>query len=460
MNILDIYKQLSWKIKYEAGDMPYPPVLFWKNNISWNDIFNAWEKTINYMKKSKKNHNFWLYVHIPFCHTRCFFCTCVTTVENDKSKYDKYLDLIEIESKQFSKIFENVEFNSVYVWWWTPTILTAKQIDRFYNIIKNNFNLSNVKQIMTEGSPYSINEEKIKILAKHWINKMTFWVQSLDSKTLEKNNRFQWFNDVKNAIYLARKYWIKYINLDVMAWLPKQDMDWFKETIDLIQTLNPTTVNVNWFWPTKNTNYIKNGNIYNNENIKLRNEMESYGHFLEDIEYSLEDPKKKNIQLYNSKNYNSSILWLWYWAISHVFWNLHYSKQSFSNYTKFINWEKILLQWIKLSFEDEIVTYLINNLKNKVYFDNFYNLFWKELNNTRIYKEKIIKLILKKIIIKWKDKDREYIIFFNSKSHLYSSIYSKYLYDLKYINEFILYFLSNKNEFLNLDLRIKQFFVD
>jgi hypothetical protein len=57
MKIIDVFKKISWKIKYDTGDMPYPPVIFWKNNIKSLDIISAWKNTISYINKSKKKHN-------------------------------------------------------------------------------------------------------------------------------------------------------------------------------------------------------------------------------------------------------------------------------------------------------------------------------------------------------------------------------------------------------------------
>lgn len=456
MNKINIFKNLAWKIKYEAWDMPYPPVLFWKKDLYLKDIIN-WRKES--IKIQDVNHKMWLYVHIPFCYTRCFFCTCTTTVEHNIKKYDKYLDLIEKECKILSKTFIKVMFNTVYVWWGTPTIMTAEQIDRFYNILKKYFNLSQVEQIMTEWSPYTTNEEKIKIIAKHGINKMTFWVQSLDSNTLKSNNRFQQFDDVKNAINLARKYWIEYINLDIMAWLPGQDMNWFKETINLIETLNPTTVHVNSFWPTKTTNYTIMWWKYSQDNINLRNEMEKYWKYLEDKESKITDTKKQNLQLYNAHNQNSSILWLWYWAISHAFWKVHYCKNSFQDYEEMLNWKLIPLNWYELTIEDEIITYLINNLRGWLYIDKINTLFKIDLKSTEIYNNKLAKMIEKNIVIETSD-DYWKLLRFRLNSDVFCSIYSKYLYSEEIIQEFEEIMPLNKYEYIDTDFKLKTFFTD
>jgi coproporphyrinogen III oxidase-like Fe-S oxidoreductase len=150
INLLDVYKHISWKIRYEAGDMPYPPVPFWKKNLSFADITKAWGNTLNIIQSKGSEHNMGLYIHIPFCYTHCFFCTCVTEVEHRETEYEEYLDMLEKEAGLYSEIFQNVYFNTVYVGGGTPTILTPKQLDRFYKILKKNFHLEQVIQVMTE----------------------------------------------------------------------------------------------------------------------------------------------------------------------------------------------------------------------------------------------------------------------------------------------------------------------
>jgi len=368
--------------------------------------------------------------------------------------------MLEKESKIYTDTFKWVKFNTVYVWWWTPTIITAKQTKRFYDILKNYFDLSEVKQMMTEWSPYTTTEDKMKVLAECWINKMTFWVQSLDSKTLKKNNRFQNIDDVKNAIQLARKYGIEYINLDLMTWIEDQDIDWFKETIDLIEDLKPTTVHVNAFWPTKNTTYTQLWNIYSLDDINYRNDMYKYGRKFEDHRSKIKELEKDNLQLYNAHNFNSSILWLWYWAISHAYSSIHYSKLSFSDYSKLVDGDKsIRFIWYKLDNNDEIISYLINNLRNWVYFDRFSKIFKLDLISLGIYK-KIEKLIELWILVVGENIDYWKYVRFKFNSDLFSSIYSKSLYNDKLIDEFSNYIDANKKEFLNLQLRLKQFFTD
>ena len=460
MKIIDVFKKISWKIKYDTGDMPYPPVIFWKNNIKSLDIISAWKNTISYINKSKKKHNMWLYVHIPFCYTRCFYCTCVTKTSHNELEYDEYLDLIELECKKFSKTFKSIKFNTIYVWWGTPTILTTKQIDRFYNILKKYFDLSEVVQMMTEWSPYTTTEEKLKILVKHWVKKMTFWVQSLDSEVLKLNNRPQETNYVIDIVKKAKELWIKYINIDVMAWIPWQDIKGFEKTIKLVEEkIKPDTVHINAFWPTRRTSFIKSWWFYSEDDIVLRNKLRSIGHSLEEKSHWDSDDEADNIQLFNAKNYNSSILWIWLWAISHAFWSLHYAKESMDKYKDWLyEWDDIDVNWYFLNLEDEQVTYIINNFRNWVYFDKFFILFNLKLENTLLYK-KVLELEKNWLII---INSNEFWKYFKSKinSEVFCDIYSKFFYSDLLIKDFIKKFNINWKEFSNIDFKLKQFYAD
>lgn len=460
MKTLDIYKHLSWKIKFDTGDMPYPPVMFWKKKYSFSDVLTSWNWTIEYAKKQANNHNMWLYVHIPFCYTHCFFCTCVTKTEHRETEYENYLDLLEKECSLFAETFKDVKFNTVYVGGWTPTILTPVQIDRFYTILKKYFDLTEVFQIMTEGSPYTTTKEKLQILKQHWVNKMTFWVQSLDSKTLGSNNRVQQVHHVQNAVTNARDVGIEHINLDIMAWLPDQDFEWFTQTLKLIQDeIHPTTVHINAFRPTKNTIYHKQGRVYSREDIELRNKMRKEGHYLEEHKHKIHDSLlTHNVQLYNAKKFNSSILWIGYWAISHAFWQLHYGKDSFDEYSAWLHGGDILFKWYHLSVHDEIIGYIINNYRNGVYLDKFEDLFWAPLDSFPVYKK--IKLLEQNNIVVFWENDLWKYFKISRNSDIFTSIYAKSLFDNEIVLEFADYMKAHPQEFIDLDLRLNQFFTD
>lgn len=456
--ILDVYKKLSWKIKYDAWDMPYPPVLFWKKNISFDDSLKSWKNTLE--KYYHENHNMWLYVHMPFCYTKCHYCTCFIKVSHKEEEYDKYIDNIEKEAKKYSETFKWKKFNTVYIWWWTPTILTAKQIDRFYKILHKYFDLSDAKQIMTEWSPYTTTREKLDILVKNWVNKMTFGVQSLDEEVLNMNNRPQDSYKIWDLLKDAREAWVNFINIDLMVWIPWQTIKSLDNTVDFVKNeLKPDTVHVNPFWPTKKTTFDTQKWFYSIEDINKRNKMNSLIHYLQEESHNWSPLMADNLQEYNSKNYNSSILWLWVWAISHSFWNLHYTKKSFSDYYSWLDWKSdISLTWFKIGINDEIIAFLINNFRTGIYFLDFKVLFNIDIEDTSIY-NKLLYLIKIKVLI-LKDSERWKVLISKLDSWLYSSVYSKYLYNDDILKDYIKNYNINSFEYSNLELKLKQFFVD
>ncbi len=460
INLLEIYKHISWKIRYEAGDMPYPPVLFWKKNIHFSDIIASWKNTIEIIKKNGKEHNMGLYVHLPFCYTHCFFCTCVMKVSHNEDEYEEYLDMLESEAQKYQEVFREVQFNTVYVWWGTPTILTEKQLERFYSILEKYFNIGNVIQIMTEWSPYTTTLEKLKILRAHWVNKLTFWVQSLDGVTLKQNNRAQQIHHVIEAVKNARAVGIQYINLDIMAGLPWQTIESFEETIKIIESeIKPTTVHVNGFLPTKNTIFDKTKQEYTKEHIALRNKMREIGNYLEvEKNATHHSLQTHNIQLYNAKNFNSSILWLGYWAISHAYGERHYAKISFPEYKSWIQkWEDITFSWYTVTIEDEMRTYAINNIRWGISSKKFFELFSQSLDRSILYKK--IELLLKLRVI-FRYTDDEWIICFKiaKDTTIISTVYAKFFYSDSLTRECIKVFLKDNPDPKELDDKLELFF--
>lgn len=459
MSAFDIYKKLTWKACFETGDMPYPPVIFWKDDIGRDEILMAWSQVAQYARVTPW-HNMGLYVHIPFCFTRCFYCTCLTKVSHRSEEYDAYLDLLDAECSLLSGSVGNVPFNTVYVGGGTPTILSAAQIDRFYTILKKHFNLGSVVQIMTEGSPYTTTREKLAVLARHGINKMTFGVQSLDAGVLKANNRAQETIHVIDAIRAARELGIQYINVDLMCGIPGQTLEGFQETIRLVEEMDPTTVHINAFIPTRRTLFSQTGRSYGLQEIALRNQMRKAGHPLEEQKHHKHDELLcHNVQLYNAKNFNSSILGVGYGAISHAFGNLHYTKTSEKDYTSWARGEQISLRGYRINHEHEMVAHIANNWRNGVYEQDFARLFGNQ-KRPDFLETALADLESRKILERGKDDKRG--LFFKSRynSEVLCRIYEKHFYHPEILERFVREFNVMGAEYSDIDFKLKQFFAD
>lgn len=193
---------------------------------SINDIKKYREKHLQLDKKTKID----FYLHIPFCHTLCKYCDYYKVLISQKAKED-YLDYIFWYLEQFKEIFKEIEFSSIYIWWWTPSILSHNEIDNLLSYIFSNFKFQENWEKTFEVNPINITEKKLEVLKKYPINRISMWIQSTDPLVLEKSNRWYQKNiSVENTMNLLKKYWFHNVNGDVIMWLKEDTLDSIKRT--------------------------------------------------------------------------------------------------------------------------------------------------------------------------------------------------------------------------------------
>ena len=182
-----------------------------------------------------------LYFHIPFCKSACYFCGCSVVYT---SKEDKKVEYIEYLKKEMDLLAQNIDTNKeviqLHFGGGTPTFLSPTQLEEILNYIHKTFpNFSNNAESSIEIDPRFFNEEQMKVLSKGGINRISFGVQDFDFNTQKAVNRVQSYEMTKNAVELARKYNIKSINIDLIYGLPYQNFNSFKETLNLVLSLDP-----------------------------------------------------------------------------------------------------------------------------------------------------------------------------------------------------------------------------
>jgi len=356
----------------------------------------------------------------------------------------------------YREIFHGVTIDNIRFGGGTPSSLSEEELEDFLHYVFSSFDMSEIRQFFFEAAPYSMNEEKMKILCKYEMTKITYGIQSFDEEVLKKNNRPQVYDTVKKVVDLAKKYDVV-INLDLMAGIPWQSVNNFRETLDLAEEFEVTSIEVNGFIPLESTNYVKSGKIFWEDDIKLRQEMLQLGNsHWEDISRLKE--QDKTLQVYGIMEDNMSLLWIWYSACSHAFWEILYYTKTIQEYKDFIDNNDALIHGINISMEEEIVSYLIYNIEEWIHLDTFEEKFWKYLPKYPYISETIDKYLSKKIFVYYTDWKGAKILQSNKKSTLFSSYVMKKFYKKELLQEFYEYFYKNKKEFLCNDLKIKQFF--
>jgi len=195
-----------------------------------------------------KDNSFSLYISIPFCPSRCSYCSFVShSIEKANEIIPKYLELLCVEIENTAKIVKDLGLNleTVYIGGGTPTTLSDKELSMVIDSVYRNFDTSNIREFTVEaGRPDTITEEKLRVIKEANVSRISINPQTLNDsvlKTIGRNHTSKQFFDSYN---LARKIGFDNINTDLIAGLPSDDVNSFKNTIDRIIELSPENVTV------------------------------------------------------------------------------------------------------------------------------------------------------------------------------------------------------------------------
>lgn len=185
-----------------------------------------------------------LYIGIPFCPTRCLYCSFTSyPLKQYSSKVDAYLDAL-IKEMKFSKgFFDNIEMESLYIGGGTPTALNEKQLDKLLTNVEKCFKIP-VEFTVEAGRPDTITEEKLKILKDHNVSRISINPQTLNDETLRLIGREHTTSMFLNAFEMARKAGHNHINTDIILGLPGEGEKEVTNTMEGLLKLDPESITV------------------------------------------------------------------------------------------------------------------------------------------------------------------------------------------------------------------------
>lgn len=198
------------------------------------------------LKDIDYNDGYSLYVGIPFCPTTCLYCSFTSyPIGMYKDKSDKYVDCLIKEIEFSSRKFKNKKPNTIYFGGGTPTTLTAEQLDKLLTKIEKSFDFTNLLEYTVEaGRPDSITMDKLKVLKKHNITRISVNPQTMKQETLDIIGRRHTVEQVREAFYMAREAGFDNINMDFIAGLPNETIDDVRNTMEEVLKLNPDSITV------------------------------------------------------------------------------------------------------------------------------------------------------------------------------------------------------------------------
>lgn len=195
-----------------------------------------------------KEDNYSLYVSIPFCPTRCKYCSFVShSIERTKKLVPQYLDLLINELKETAKVAKDLGLKllTIYIGGGTPTTLSAEQLRKLLDAIEENFDTKNVLEYTLEaGRPDTIDEEKLRVIKNSDVTRISINPQTLNDDVLKEIGRKHTTLETFKAYETARKVGIDNINMDLIAGLTGDTFESFKNTVDGVINLGAENITV------------------------------------------------------------------------------------------------------------------------------------------------------------------------------------------------------------------------
>ena len=213
---------------------------------------------------SKNPDNSDLFVFVPFCPSRCRYCSFITAdMKSSASLTDDYVNALCEEIKESARFIKKLR--SIYVGGGTPVALSDKQLEKMLCAIDKI--IGGVEYTVEAGRPDRITEENLKILKAHGVTRVCVNPQSLSDETLKRIGRNHTAAEAIRALELAKKDFI--VNTDLIAGLEGETFATFKETIDKTIELSPDNITVHSLCVKKGAELASEEKIFNPDTEKM-----------------------------------------------------------------------------------------------------------------------------------------------------------------------------------------------
>ena len=199
-------------------------------------------------KKDLRLEEISLYVGIPFCPTRCAYCSFVSnSVEKSFHLVEPYLEALDREIDSAADMVRELglRVKSFYMGGGTPTTLTAEQMDRLLGHLNAAFDLGGTVEYTVEaGRPDTITAEKLAVLRRRGVTRLSVNPQSMDDRVLAAIGRRHTAADIRSAMELAVGEGFPHVNMDLIAGLPEDTPDSFRRTLDEVLAFGTDNITV------------------------------------------------------------------------------------------------------------------------------------------------------------------------------------------------------------------------
>ena len=191
------------------------------------------------LTKRQNKHSLGLYIHVPFCRSKCQYCDFYSLTTKDDKLLDGYLDAVCAHVKEAGALAPNHKVDTVYFGGGTPSFFGADGIATIMTTIRRNFDVDNNAEITVECNPDSVSDKLLHRLRAEGFNRISLGIQSDDDEMLKKLGRPHTYAQAVTAYQRIRKAGFRNVSVDLMYGLPGQTLRQWQETLDNVTRLLP-----------------------------------------------------------------------------------------------------------------------------------------------------------------------------------------------------------------------------
>jgi oxygen-independent coproporphyrinogen-3 oxidase len=346
-----------------------------------------------------------LYVHIPFCKSKCNYCDFNSFNANEKLM-DEYIQAL---IKEMTLTKDKIDIlDTIFIGGGTPSILSLKNIEKLLRGIYENFSIKDDCEITMESNPKTLNLEKLKLLKSLKINRLSMGVQAVSDKNLKFLGRIHSFEDAKKMYNEALKVGFSNINIDMMFSYPNQSLKEWKHALEEVLKLNPKHLSIYSLILEEGTKLY---DLYEEGSIEILDDQldRQMYYFARDIleqngyhQYEISNFAKDDYECEHNKIYWRCEEYLGIGLSAHSYLNSKrfYNKSNIDEYIKDLENEKLPIKEIKdLTLDEKIEEKIFMNLRMNegLSLDEFYKLFDIKLEN--LYSKEIEKLLKDELVV-------------------------------------------------------------
>ena len=204
-----------------------------------------------------------IYVGIPFCPTRCVYCSFVSqSVEKSFALVPPYVEALAAELRAGGEMVRRagLRVRSFYMGGGTPTTLTAEQMDTVLTAFESSFDLTDCTERTVEaGRPDTITPEKLAVLRSHGVDRVSVNPQTLEDRVLAAIGRRHTAEDIRRAMDLVGRYGFAHVNMDLIAGLPEDTVEGFRRSLDGCLTMGADNITVHTLALKKGSRILTEG---------------------------------------------------------------------------------------------------------------------------------------------------------------------------------------------------------